>query len=317
MPAIKTLSRQLKCTAGSMLGGETTSPLFECLPARDLSSSSYEPPLQCLKDDLTPSPTPSNAIPQITIELSSSILFADRKAAFAVDVSGGTKGPVLEQERAVIETISRRLSNTADQAKVLPWSRSALPILHPDELDQLHARSGTRPTVLNSDPQFAKELKECTSWFLLTDDQIDEYEGKRFALGICETEYHGTACMIILFEYKARRPINCDVSVGLVVFASTPDCLFLFHDVDTREVYVLQFKGVFNAVLPRHCQELLLNEHTVWSDLPRFFYEQLFTLRIPRPRCLKANEITFQSGKALSIETSTTTTLIPISPMKY
>ncbi|KAG9235103.1 hypothetical protein BJ875DRAFT_459975 [Amylocarpus encephaloides] len=284
----------------------TTRPAPPTSPRPEHSSTRYEPPLQRPKDEDPPTPVlaPHNDFSQTQAGPDGCNAFINQRVSFAVDVSGSTQGLVLEQERWIIGTISRLLSDhmRSSQAEVLPWTGYALPVIGTDELNQLHALTGTCPSVLNTYPTFTRSLQQCSAWVLITDGQISEYEGKRFALGICDNEYHGTACVIIVVGYKARRPIDCDVSVGLAVFSSTPDCLFLFHDVETQQVYVLQSKGVFNAVLPQDCSAVNLDNDTRWSDLPPFFYEQLSTLRITKRQRLKRSEISLQSGKVLDFK---------------
>ena len=108
----------------------------------------------------------------------------------------------------------------------------------------------------------------------MTDGEIDRLELECFSKGICETGLHGTPCVVILFGYKTTRPVSCNISVGLSVFSNAADCLFLFHDIDTTAVYILQSKGVFKGLLPLDFGELILDSRTLWRDLPLFEYRQ-------------------------------------------
>ena len=236
-------------------------------------------------------------------EAQEEIRFSDIIAAIAVDVSGSTRGQVLQQERLVTEAICQGLSpNARKQAQVIPWSHYVHPLVGPTALHELSSEGGTLPSMLNVDHSARAILRRCSAWFLLTDGQIDDKELQIFSKSTCEQGIHGTACVIILFGYKDAYPVNCNISVGLAVFSNASDCLFLFHDIDTSQAYILQSKGQFNSLLPVECHELLLNETTTWNHLPKFRYSQLFNLHIPASQRLQVDEIRLQGKKTIDLE---------------
>lgn len=236
-------------------------------------------------------------------EIHEDVAFSDCVVAIAVDVSGSTGGIILSREREVINNICNALSGAARNcAQLIPWSDHVSSIISVDGLHFLDAAGGTVPSRLISMPSSRQVLCNSSAWFLLTDGEILDEEVRDFAHGICEHGLHGTACVIILFGYKTPRPMGCNISIGLSVFGTTSDCLFLFHDVDTGQVYILQSKGYFNAVLPAGHKELLLDQQTLWSHLPTFKYEQLFQLSIPTPQKLNADSLRLQSRKTVDLE---------------
>lgn len=93
----------------------------------------------------------------------------------------------------------------------------------------------------------------------------------------------------------------CNVSVGLSVFSNAADCLFLFHDIDTTQVYIFQSKGIFNAVLPSGCREIILDTKTLWRDLPTFGYRQLFELALPSRQQLRPDDLLLQGGNRVNL----------------
>ena len=171
-----------------------------------------------------------------------------------------------------------------------------------DELDKLCSEGGTYPSQVNVRLHARGALSRCSAWFLLTDGEIDQPETRKFSQGICKSGLHGTPCVVILFGYKTARPTGCNISVGLSVFSNAADCLFLFHDIDTTQVYVLQSKGVFNAILPSGLHELILDERTLWSDLPLVKYRQLFDLPLPTKQNLQSDELLLQSRRKVNLQ---------------
>ena len=63
-------------------------------------------------------------------------------------------------------------------------------------------------------------------------------------------------CVVVLSGYKTARPVDYDIYVGLSVFSNAAECLFLFHDIDTTQVYILQLKGVSNVILQPGCHAI-------------------------------------------------------------
>lgn len=264
--------------------GPSESPLKR---PRDLDSAQIpiERPLQRPKDD------------------NEEIAFSDIIATFAVDVSGSTQGKVLEEEKDVIRSLCSGLSRDAQtQVDVIPWNHTTEPIVRLSELNNLRSSGGTEPNSLNISVGAKTALSKCSAWFLLTDGEIYPNDIRDFSNGICQASLHGTPCVIVLFGYKSARPSMCNVSVGLSVFSNAPDCLFLFHDIDTTQVYILQSKGRFNAVLPRGRHEIVLDTKTLWQDLPTFAYRQLFDLPLPTRQQLRPDDLLLQGGKTVNLQ---------------
>ena len=231
------------------------------------------------------------------------ISFSDTIATFAVDISGSTEGMVLEEEKKAIKTLCVGLARDAfTQARIIPWSDEVHSLICADELETLVSSGGTEPSRLNVSDRARTALSRCSAWFLLTDGEIDHQETRAFSRGISGTGLHGIPCVVILFGYKASRPLGCNISVGLAVFSNAADCLFLFHDIDTTQVYILQSKGVFNAVLPSGSHNVTLDSGTLWSDIPLFTYHQLFDLALPARQQLQSNELLLQSGHKINLQ---------------
>ena len=238
--------------------GPTESPLKRPVEA-DAAHSVVEQPLKRPGDD------------------EEEISFASAIAAFAVDVSGSTEGKVLEEEKAVITSLCSGLFHHAkSQARILPWSLKAGPVLHSNQLNALLSGGGTDPNCMNNDFATSTALRKCSVWSLLTDGEISSNGVRNFSSGLCNSWLHGTPCIIVLFGYRNSRrprPSSCNVSVGLSVFSNAADFLFLFHDIDMAEVFLLQLKGKFNAILPHgHDRRdgLVFHETTLWCHLPSF-----------------------------------------------
>lgn len=119
---------------------------------------------------------------------------------------------------------------------------------------------------------------------------------------MCRASLQGTPCVIGLFGYKTRRPAQANISVGLSVFSNASDCLFLFHDIDRIQVYILQSKGKFNKLLPLGCRELILDGKTPWEGLPPFHYHQLFDLSLPVQQQLRPDDLLLQSGQKVNLQ---------------
>ena len=258
-----------------------------------------------LKRPHTPSaiPEPVEKRLQRPTNSNEEIPYPNTVATFAVDVSGSTKGRVLEEEKEAIRTLCGGLSRDAFiQADIIPWNNDVQPLICADELETLKSRGGTEPNKLNVSLEARTALSRCSAWFLLTDGEVDHLETRRFSNGICTTGLHGIPCVVILFGYMTARPVECNISVGLSVFSNAADCLFLFHDIDTTQVYILQSKGAFNAMLPSSLQELVLDTRTLWSDVPLFKYRQLFDLSLPARQQLQSDELLLQSRRKINLQ---------------
>ena len=271
----------------------------------DTQSSSSIPSETPLRRPLESSvdPVPVEGPLQRPFDDREGIAFCDITATFAVDVSGSTAGKVLEQEKDAICSLCIGLSRDAQpQAEIIPWNHTTKRIIRSSELDGLCSSGGTIPNSLTTSFEAKKALSKCSAWFLLTDGQIAHNELCDFSNGICEAGLHGTPCVVILFGYKNLRPAMCNISVGLSVFSNASDCLFLFHDIDTTQVYILQSKGKFNALLPSGCREVVLNAETLWRDLPTFLYRQLFDLPIPLRQKLRPDDLLLQGGQKINLQ---------------
>lgn len=230
--------------------------------------------------------------------------FHDSTIAIAVDVSGSTMGRVLEQEMAAAQMMCDILSDKARHlARILPWDHSLHAITLSDSLGKLASDGGgTIPSVLTSESGAVSILSNCSCWVLFTDGAIDDIEIRNFSEGIRQNGLHGTACVIIIFGYKTHKPTSCNCSVGLSMFSAAPDCLFLFHDIDTEDVYILQSKGIFNELLPKEQKEIIFDRRTRWQDLPKLTYKDLLRLRIPAPRKLGADDLLLQSNRTVGLQ---------------
>jgi hypothetical protein len=196
--------------------------------------------------------------------------FRDMKAVIAVDVSGSTRGKVIEQEIKAAQSICNNLSEVAvAQATIIPWDHRLHPFTTAKNARRLKSEGGgTRPSALTSSNISVNALGKCSAWLLFTDGEIVDREIRDFSRGLCTNGLHGTACIIVLFGYKCQKPVDCNISVGISIFGMAPDCLFLFHDIASGMVSILQSKGVFNKLLPNGYGVLSLDEHTKWWDLP-------------------------------------------------
>lgn len=261
--------------------GNRTVPLRK---APGLTTDPFESPLR------KPVPLP----PQIAFDQCSSV--------FAVDVSGSTHGVVLEQEIIAIKTISGNLpSTTKSLCSLIPWNHRVYQRLHLDQVDVLVAEGGTQPDELLADDQSRELLQKSHLWFLFTDGAISPGPVEAFAQAINEHKLHGKACVLVLFGYRPPIPTHCNISVGISAFGVVPDCIFLFHDVESHELFVLQTKGCFTPMKGAKERNLILDDYTEWKDLPLTSYESLFTIQVPRPLELKRNEIVLQNRQQIDL----------------
>jgi hypothetical protein len=210
---------------------------------------------------------------------------------------------VLEQEIDVIKSISENLpSTTKSLCSVIPWDNQVYQPLHLDQVDVLEDGGGTCPDELLADDQSRELLQKSHLWFLLTDGEISHDRVQAFAKAISTHKLHGKACVLIIFGYRSPTPIDCNISVGISAFSVVPDCIFLFHDVESHDLFVLQTKGCFNPMNSAKNRNLILDEHTVWEDLPLTSYDSLFTIQVPLPPELKGSEIILQNRQQIDLE---------------
>lgn len=231
------------------------------------------------------------------------IPYEDVTTAFAIDISLSTSlQGILTQEKQAILDLSSHLSSEANaRARVLPWHDKANPPIKTHQTNELSPGLGTDPTVIISDRDHQTLLRNCSLWFLLTDGAIDTHDIQKFALGVGEMGLHGKACVVILFSARPFQPVQCNISVGQAVFAVAPDCAFLFHDVSTQEVYILQCKGCFRALLPSHQTDVVVDYSVGWKDIPRTSYDKLACIAVPKPRHVDHNAIILESGRIVQL----------------
>ncbi|KAI2813223.1 hypothetical protein CBS115989_9693 [Aspergillus niger] len=188
---------------------------------------------------------------------------------FAIDVSGSTLGPILRQEQDAIREIcgDSMPQELVSQSSILPWCHMAFPPMRIADVEDLSSDGQTDPGALLNNPACMSTLQDASLWFLLTDGHILEPRVQKFAHAISAAGIHGKACVIILFGYPQSSPFRCNISVGMSVFAVAPHCIFLFSDVITGMIFVLQAKGSFLDILPAEKRFVPFGEGTKWADL--------------------------------------------------
>jgi hypothetical protein len=229
--------------------------------------------------------------------------FRGVKAVIAVDISGSTKGKVIEQEIKAAQSIcSNMFEVSVAQTTMIPWDHRIHTFSSAKDVERLGSKGGgTRPSALTSSIASVNILRECSAWLLFTDGKIGDHEIRDFSRGLCTNGLHGTAGIVVLFGYKYQKPVDCNISVGISIFGMAPDCLFLFHDVSGGVVSILQSKGVENALLLNGYGVLSLDEHTEWGELPTISYGDLSRIDIPAPRKLSPGDILLQSNQTIRL----------------
>ncbi|KAL8831101.1 MAG: hypothetical protein Q9170_005451, partial [Blastenia crenularia] len=232
------------------------------------------------------------------------IAYKDVTAAFAVDISSSTRadGILTQEKMAVLENYSYLTREAKSRARVLPWCETANPPIKIPNVMELCPTWGTDPTVLITDRDHQNLLRQCSLWFLLTDGYINRSNIRNFASGVGEQGLHGKACVVIVFRTRPSRPTHCNISVGQAIFALAPDCAFLFHDVGTEEVYILQCKGCFRALLPDRKAEIIVDDSVSWNSIPRTSYDKLASIAVPRPREVGHDSIILESGRIVHFD---------------
>lgn len=223
---------------------------------------------------------------------------------FAIDVSGSTsQNRVLEEEKGAISVLSSMLRNKslADQSWILPWNNRASSPVSLGDIGRLWSSGGTNPAALLDNSTTAAQLQKSSIWFLMTDGEIDEHHIHRFANGISGRGIHGTSAVVILFGVRQKSPFQCNVSVGLSVFAVSPHCIFLFHDVQTSHVYVFQAKGCLTEMLPENKRFTSFGDWTRWEDLVQITYEDLGQVKIPPPVRIPEETVLLPDGRELNM----------------
>ncbi|KAL8789266.1 MAG: hypothetical protein Q9195_006912 [Heterodermia aff. obscurata] len=227
----------------------------------------------------------------------------DCDIVFAIDISQSTRGRILAEECALIENFADSLTARArGRLRIMPWDEIHHKVITVEELPNLDPAGRTDPTVLLKTHEQIELLQNCHLWFLLTDGEIVPNTVQRLARGLALRSLHGTACVIVIFGTRPTKPFFCNVSVGFSVFAVSPNCLFIFHDVETHTAYILQCKGVFNALMPKALQQLNLDKDTTWDSLPQLDYVDVLSVKVPQPIKLGTTDFQLQSGQSINLD---------------
>ncbi|KXJ85575.1 hypothetical protein Micbo1qcDRAFT_237431 [Microdochium bolleyi] len=242
-----------------------------------------------------PSNVPDNEIP-----------FRDASVAFAVDISGSTHGPTIEWERRFIQRVCTHLSADArPRARILPWDTHADPVLPLEGLSSLRSRGGTDPRALLGSPVHRQTLASASLWFLMTDGLISPGVRASFAQQLAAARLHGSSCVAVIFGDASGGGMgNCDISVGVGVFAVVPDCLFLYCNVRDGQLRLLQAKGLFTRLLRPGTEQPVFDQHTDFTTLPVFQWSDFADLVVRRPsaRQLSEHEIVLQDSMVVNLD---------------
>jgi hypothetical protein len=189
----------------------------------------------------------------------------------AIDKSGSTYGETLKAEIEVVQEICRLCSSrNGKPIRLLPWCDETLnPINLPENvtvMQSLSSGGGADPSVLYASGACLQALKDSGIWFLLTDGKIYDNLMENFALKTVKLELHNRPCVVIVFSNLiSGPPATYDILVGITTYAVAPESLFLFHDIPSGRVSIIQVKGAFKELLRRPNQEYvqpLLNKYT-------------------------------------------------------
>ncbi|KAK0646237.1 hypothetical protein B0T16DRAFT_458181 [Cercophora newfieldiana] len=226
-------------------------------------------------------------------ETGASAAFRESRISIAIDVSGSTYGATLEAEKLAARSVCSLIPPSLhDNITILPWSDDAYPPEPLSRLATIRSSGGTNPNVLvlDSDCRFALQSSEF--WFLMTDGLIDDGLVRQFARNLTDYSIHGKGCVISVFGQRLRKPSDCNITVGLSVFAVSPNVAFLYTDVDSNTTYVLSTKGCFSTLLPPGEHNPRLDYDTTWDDLPRVSYENFArNIRVNIPALLDQEDI--------------------------
>ncbi|KAF2678697.1 hypothetical protein K458DRAFT_408747 [Lentithecium fluviatile CBS 122367] len=237
--------------------------------------------------------------------------FGTLPMCIALDKSGSTFGKTLTAELDVAKKLCHlRQDSSAVPVKVLPWCDKAFPpIEFPDSSDAKRgfgSGGGTDPSSLYSSTSCLAALRSAGLWVLMTDGKIYDSLVEKFAVQTADVGVHNKPCVIVVFgDISHGRPAACNISVGIAIYAVVPDCLFLFHDIPTGIVRVMQAKGKFKELLPLNSDgqrvKLEVSAYTVWAELPRIAYKDLFNVELSVVRNLDPDEMAFQDGLIVNI----------------
>ena len=235
----------------------------------------------------------------------------DLSICVAIDKSGSTWGETLKAEIEVVQNFCNLLSPRNEHPiRLLPWSDEVGdPILLPREstlMQNLESRGGTNPLEIYSSNAYLEALRGCGLWVLLTDGQIEDPLVQEFALTTTAFRLHSIPCIVVVFGSTiSGPPATCDISVGIAAYAVAPDCLFLFHDMPTGKVLILQAKGHFKELLPKSGDSYAqpkLSRFTTWAELPCIAYEDLSRIQTTPPKDVGADELVLQDDLVVRME---------------
>lgn len=224
--------------------------------------------------------------------------------AFAVDVSASTRGSVITTEKALISRISKRMSGKSQVlSTILPWSGVSHPPVGLVGVSSLEPQSGTRPVVVLNDVNHLDALSKSSLWLLLTDGRVSEEDRVQFAKRFPATQLHGKPCIaaIVHSQRRHRGPAHFNISVGVPVYAISPNCIYLFCDDKSNDIFILQAKGVFKSLL-KGAANPVINMATTWDTLPRLSLDDLVKVIIPPPKNLESGQIALQDSFVINMD---------------
>ncbi|KIX09410.1 uncharacterized protein Z518_00490 [Rhinocladiella mackenziei CBS 650.93] len=229
----------------------------------------------------------------------------------AMDKSGSTWGKTLATEVSVVKEICRlRASTNIHPVNLLPWCDSTLkPIKLPENnvaMEALTGGGGTNPGVLYKSEDCLKIIQDSDLWFLLTDGQIDDRLVENFALQTTKSGVHNKSVVIIVFDsFSAGPPFERNISVGIALYAVTPNSLFLFYDLSSGKIKLMQAKGSFASLLPRKNNEYVqpkISKWTTWAELPQVALEDLQRVQVASVMALTEQEMALPDGLIVKME---------------
>lgn len=232
--------------------------------------------------------------------------FPQCRMSLAVDVSGSTSGGALDCETKFVRSLRAQLPlDLGQNVLVLPWNSVADRPCRVEGLASLRSRGGTNPVSLLTSEAHLSALKMAKVWFLLTDGDITPAEVNKFSRTLAEKRMHGVPVVIVIFDRPRNKPSECNISVGLSPFAAVPNSALLFQSVlPNGECYVLATKGCFNALLPPGVDQPVLDDNTLWSQLPTIQPESAFaSLEIPVALDLSPEELALSDGLTVNFDT--------------
>ncbi|KAK3385218.1 hypothetical protein B0H63DRAFT_180387 [Podospora didyma] len=230
------------------------------------------------------------------------IEFRNAKVSFAVDISGSTYGPTLTAEKGFIRSVSSQLSPRSRlDVKVLPWDHEPHTIRSLTQLSLLEDKGGTDPAAILTSDAHKSALAESSLWFLMTDGLIQKEARVKFAHDIAMEGIHGISCVIVIFGNPSVGPGNCDISVGISVFAAVPDCAFLFCNETNGDLRILQTKGSFNALL-KGTEPPILDASSRWESQPRILASDFAAVSLPPPKKLSPTQLALQNSIVIDLE---------------